>query len=326
MVTRTLRVTGCRRSLVGVVAFVAARLAMMPGVGFWDTAELQAVGPSSARPIRPASRPTSCSAGSPTVVLTPFGEPAFRMNLFAGCACRGRRGRDRRPGTGPYGPGPRRDGWSSVSPSRASSGSSARMPTPMPCTWRSWPSCSGSSSPGRTAGATAARRGGGRIRARGRQPFADLAARAADHPLRRSPSTADILRRPRYGPRLLRSALLTSALVYLELPLRAGPFRPPARLRPPGDVGRLLVHRARRAVPRQPRRSVRRPRARPRPGRPHGDAFGPCRCAPALGVRDHRRPTAALRAADRVRGGDHVLLRRVVRQRHDRPLLPRSRC
>jgi hypothetical protein len=70
--------------VVGIGAFVAARLAMMPGVGFWDTAELQAVAP-----VLGTAHPT----GFPTYVLlgwvvnqllAPFGEPAFRMNLFAG--------------------------------------------------------------------------------------------------------------------------------------------------------------------------------------------------------------------------------------------------
>ena len=70
--------------VVGIGAFLAARLAMMPGVGFWDTAELQAVAP-----VLGTAHPT----GFPTYVLlgwvvnqllAPFGEPAFRMNLFAG--------------------------------------------------------------------------------------------------------------------------------------------------------------------------------------------------------------------------------------------------
>jgi hypothetical protein len=30
---------------VGIVAFVATWSAMLPGLGFWDTAELQVVGP-----------------------------------------------------------------------------------------------------------------------------------------------------------------------------------------------------------------------------------------------------------------------------------------
>ena len=70
-------------AVVGVVAFVAARMALLPGLGFWDTAELQAVAP-----VLGTAHPT----GFPTYVLlgwvangllTPFGEPALRMNLFA---------------------------------------------------------------------------------------------------------------------------------------------------------------------------------------------------------------------------------------------------
>ena len=46
--------------LVGVAAFVAARWAMLPGLGFWDTAELQTVAP-----ILGTAHPT----GFPTYVL-----------------------------------------------------------------------------------------------------------------------------------------------------------------------------------------------------------------------------------------------------------------
>ncbi len=54
------RALGCRRSLVGVAAFVAARWAMLPGLGFWDTAELQTVAP-----MLGTAHPT----GFPTYVL-----------------------------------------------------------------------------------------------------------------------------------------------------------------------------------------------------------------------------------------------------------------
>ena len=70
--------------LVGIVAFVAARLAMMPGLGFWDTAELQAVAPVLGI-AHPTGFPTYVLLGwLANVLLSPFGEPAFRMNLFAG--------------------------------------------------------------------------------------------------------------------------------------------------------------------------------------------------------------------------------------------------
>jgi hypothetical protein len=70
--------------LVGLVALVAARLAMLPGLAYWDTAELQAVGPLMGT-AHPAGFPTYVLLGwFASVVLQPFGEPAFRMNLLAG--------------------------------------------------------------------------------------------------------------------------------------------------------------------------------------------------------------------------------------------------
>ena len=69
--------------VVGVIAFVAARAALLPGVGFWDTAELQAVAPLLGT-AHPTGFPTYILLGwVANQVLTPFGEPAFRMNLFA---------------------------------------------------------------------------------------------------------------------------------------------------------------------------------------------------------------------------------------------------
>ena len=69
--------------LVGVVAFVAARQAMLPGLGFWDTAELQVVAPVMGT-AHPTGFPTYVVLGwFANIVLTPFGEPALRMNLFA---------------------------------------------------------------------------------------------------------------------------------------------------------------------------------------------------------------------------------------------------
>ncbi len=69
--------------LVALVAFGAAWLAMMPGVAFWDTGELQAVGPLLGT-AHPTGFPTYVLLGwLASVVLQPFGEPAFRMNLFS---------------------------------------------------------------------------------------------------------------------------------------------------------------------------------------------------------------------------------------------------
>ncbi|MGH2473982.1 MAG: protein O-mannosyl-transferase family, partial [Candidatus Limnocylindrales bacterium] len=69
--------------IVAVVAFIAGRNAMLPGLGFWDTAELQAVAPLMGT-AHPTGFPTYVLFGwFANLVLTPFGEPAFRMNLFA---------------------------------------------------------------------------------------------------------------------------------------------------------------------------------------------------------------------------------------------------
>ncbi len=69
--------------LVGIVAFIAARLAMMPGLGYWDTAELQTVAPLLGT-AHPTGFPTYVLMGwLVNLLLTPFGEPALRMNLFA---------------------------------------------------------------------------------------------------------------------------------------------------------------------------------------------------------------------------------------------------
>ncbi len=69
--------------LVGVAAFVAARTAMLPGLGFWDTAELQTVAPIMGT-AHPTGFPTYVLLGwLGNLVLTPFGEAALRMNLLA---------------------------------------------------------------------------------------------------------------------------------------------------------------------------------------------------------------------------------------------------
>jgi hypothetical protein len=69
---------------VGVVAFAATRIAMLPGVGFWDTAELQTVAPLLGT-AHPTGYPTYVLLGwLANIVLAPFGEPALRMNMFSG--------------------------------------------------------------------------------------------------------------------------------------------------------------------------------------------------------------------------------------------------
>lgn len=69
--------------LVAVVAFTAAWLALLPGVAFWDTGELQVIGPLMGT-AHPTGFPTYVLLGwLASVVLQPFGEPAFRMNLLS---------------------------------------------------------------------------------------------------------------------------------------------------------------------------------------------------------------------------------------------------
>jgi hypothetical protein len=69
---------------VGIVAFVATWSAMLPGLGFWDTGELQSVGPLMGT-AHPTGYPTYVLLGwLANLALEPFGEPAYRMNLFAG--------------------------------------------------------------------------------------------------------------------------------------------------------------------------------------------------------------------------------------------------
>ena len=85
MVTRfALAAAGSRRSSSRVVAFGCRPTALLPGVAFWDTGEFQTVGPLLGT-AHPTGFPTYVLLGwLASVVLQPFGEPAFRMNLFVG--------------------------------------------------------------------------------------------------------------------------------------------------------------------------------------------------------------------------------------------------
>ena len=68
---------------VGAVVVVAARLTLMPGLGYWDTGEYQTVGPLLGT-AHPTGFPTwVILAWLASVLLQPFGDPAFRMNLLA---------------------------------------------------------------------------------------------------------------------------------------------------------------------------------------------------------------------------------------------------
>ena len=68
---------------VGVIATALAAWRLMPGVGFWDTAEFQTIPPILGT-AHPTGYPTYVILGwLASIVLAPFGEPAFRMNLLS---------------------------------------------------------------------------------------------------------------------------------------------------------------------------------------------------------------------------------------------------
>ena len=69
--------------LAGVVAFGLARLTLLPGLGFWDTGELQVVGPVLGT-AHPTGFPAYVLLGwLASIAFAPFGDPAFRMNLLS---------------------------------------------------------------------------------------------------------------------------------------------------------------------------------------------------------------------------------------------------
>jgi Protein of unknown function (DUF2723) len=69
--------------VVAVLAFALCRNALLPGVAFWDTAEFQAIGPLLGT-AHPTGFPAYVVLGwLASVILAPFGEPAFRMNLLS---------------------------------------------------------------------------------------------------------------------------------------------------------------------------------------------------------------------------------------------------
>lgn len=72
--------------LAAGVALVLAWQTLMPGVGFWDTAEFQAVPPVLGT-LHPTGFPAYAVLGwLASVLFQPLGSPAFRMNLFS-AAC-----------------------------------------------------------------------------------------------------------------------------------------------------------------------------------------------------------------------------------------------
>ena len=145
------------------------------------------------------------------------------------------------------------------------------------------------------------RRGGGRLRAGSRESFADAAARATDRPVRPGrgpgrPAPAAFHRRLRSRARAHGRPRLPGAAAAG----RAAPDPRHARVWAPGHLGRVLVRRARGTVPRQRRRSLRRPARQGRGARgPHGGGVRSARCAPAGRVRGDRDPAPDLRPAQR---------------------------
>lgn len=80
-------VSAARRSVVavalGLAALVLYRTTLLPGVGWWDTAEFQTVGPLLGT-AHPTGYPSYVLLGwLASIVLGPFGEPALRMNLLS---------------------------------------------------------------------------------------------------------------------------------------------------------------------------------------------------------------------------------------------------
>jgi hypothetical protein len=68
---------------VGFAALALISTTLMPGVGHWDTAEAQTVAPVLGT-MHPTGFPAYVILGwLASIVLTPFGEPAFRMNLLS---------------------------------------------------------------------------------------------------------------------------------------------------------------------------------------------------------------------------------------------------
>ena len=69
--------------LVGMLAFALARSTLLPGLGLWDTGEFQVVAPVLGT-AHPTGYPSYVLLGwLASLLLTPFGEPALRMNLLS---------------------------------------------------------------------------------------------------------------------------------------------------------------------------------------------------------------------------------------------------
>jgi hypothetical protein len=69
--------------VVAAIAVVLTRRTMLPGLGYWDTAEFQTVGPLLGT-AHPTGFPAYVVLGwLSSILLLPFGDPALRMNLLS---------------------------------------------------------------------------------------------------------------------------------------------------------------------------------------------------------------------------------------------------
>ena len=118
-----------------------------------------------------------------------------------------------------------------------------------------------------------------------------------------------VLRRPRLVLAALGTAVGVAALLYLELPLRAGPFRAPLVYGHPETLQGLLDDRLRAPVLGRPGR--RRPRGQASSAFSDlaADQLGPLALLAVPGVRRHRDPPPALRAVLGARGAPHLPVR-----------------
>lgn len=84
MVTRSGRLVPVAAALgVGIVAVGLAVWRLMPGIGFWDTAEFQMVGPVMGT-AHPTGYPSYVLVGwVASILLAPLGEAALRMNVLS---------------------------------------------------------------------------------------------------------------------------------------------------------------------------------------------------------------------------------------------------
>ena len=321
--------------LVALVAFAAAWIALLPGLAFWDTGELQAVAPLMGT-AHPTGFPTYVLLGwLASVVLQPFGEPAFRMNLFSAICVAVAAGMTVdlvRKLTGwtilgiaaGIGLALTPIVWAIATHAEAHSLHLALLAILLwlLVTWEERVKANERGErPGRGDRFLVAATIVYGLAVGNHSLTLLLAIPVGLYVLAVDPR---IWRRGRLVLGCVAALALTVTLVYLELPLRAGPFRAALVYGTPNtwDGFRYVVLAEQfqgslsdpfGELPRKFGELV-EPDGRPvrHPGAAHPDR-----------IRRHRHPTATLRPADRDRGGHHLLLRGVLRQRRHQSLLPR---